>query len=84
MGDIVLTEGTNTLNIALTPVALPVASLYGKVTDASTGKVLSSVKVTIAGVVDYTDAYGEYGFEGLTPGSYTIKFEKTGYVTVTK
>lgn len=84
MGDITLYEGTNTLNIALTPIPLPVASLYGKVTDANTGYTLSGVKVTISGLVDYTDASGVYGFEGLTPGSYSVKFEKTGYVTVTK
>jgi len=84
MLDIYLSEGANTLNIALTPIPLPVASLYGVVTDAATGYALSGVKVTIAGLTDYTDAYGTYGFEGLTPGSYTIKFEKSGYVTVTK
>ena len=82
MGDIYLSEGANELNIGLAPIAPPVASLYGAVTDADTGYALSEVKVSLDGLVDYTDSYGRYDFEGLTPGSYTIKFEKDGYETV--
>ncbi|MBA7681916.1 hypothetical protein ES703_90260 [subsurface metagenome] len=59
------------------------ANLYGVVTDAETGLPLSGVKVSIDGLVVYTDASGNYGFEGLTPGGYTITFEKEGYETVT-
>lgn len=83
MGDIILAEGNNVQNVGLTPIAPPVANLYGVVTDAETGLPLPSVKVTIDGVICYTDASGNYGFTGLTPGSYTITFEKEGYETVT-
>ena len=81
MADIVLQEGTNVLNVGLTPIP-PVASLYGVVTDAETGFALSGVKVTIDGLVTYTDVNGTYAFEGLTPGTYTITFEKEGYETL--
>ncbi len=81
MGDIVLQEGANVLNVGLTPIPPPVANLYGVVTDAETGARLQGVKVTIDGLTTYTDASGNYGFTGLTPGSYTITFEKEGYET---
>ncbi|GAI25299.1 unnamed protein product, partial [marine sediment metagenome] len=58
--------------------------LYGVVTDAETGYPLSEVKVTIDGLVTYTDAGGNYGFEALTPGSYAITFEKDGYETIVR
>jgi len=81
MSDIVLHEGDNVLNVGMTPIPPPVVNLYGVVTDAETGYPLSGVKVTIDGLVTYTDAGGNYGFEGLAPGSYTITFEKDGYET---
>lgn len=84
MADIVLSEGNNVLNVGLTPILPPVANLYGVVTDAETGYPLSGVKVSIDGLVIYTDASGNYGFTGLIPGSYTITFEKEGYETVVR
>ena len=83
MADIVLAEGNNMLNVGLVPIPA-VANLYGVVTDADTGFVLVGVKVTIAGLVTYTDLNGTYAFEALTPGSYTITFEKEGYETLIK
>lgn len=84
MADIVLYEGTNVLNVGLTPIPPPVANLYGVVTDAQTGYPIAGVKVTIDGLVIYTDANGNYNFTELSPGSYTITFEKDGYETVTR
>lgn len=83
--DIVLKEGNNQLNIAMVPIIVPpvVANLYGKVTDASTGLAISGVKATIDSLTTYTDASGNYGFTGLGIGSYVVKFEKSGYYTVT-
>ncbi len=81
MASVILQEGNNTLNVGLAPVPPLAASLYGVVTDAQTGFKLSGVKVTIAGQETYTDQYGAYSFEGLTPGAYTITFEKEGYET---
>jgi len=83
MADIFLSEGNNELNVGLPPIPPPVANLSGVVTDAETGLPLSSVKVTIDGEICYTDAAGMYGFQGLSPGGYTITFEKEGYETVT-
>jgi len=85
MADIVLYEGNNELNVGLTPVAPAVANLSGTVTDANTGHAIEGVKVTIDGLVTYSDSLGQYLFEGLTPGiAYTITFEKDGYETVTQ
>lgn len=84
MADIILVEGSNELNIGMTPIAAPVANLYGVVTDAETGYAIEGVKVTIDGLTTYTDSLGQYAFEGLTPGTYTITFEKEGYETVVR
>jgi len=84
MADIILAEGSNELNVGLTPIAPPVANLYGVVTDAQTGYTLAGVKVTIDGQVTYTNSNGAYAFEGLTPGSYSITFEMEGYETVVR
>ena len=84
MADIVLVEGTNELNVGMTPIPPPVADLYGMVTDAETGLPISGVLVTIGGLTTYTNASGGYGFTGLTPGSYTITFEKDGYETLVR
>lgn len=81
MADITLYEGTNELNVGLTPIPPPVASLYGVVTDVETGYAIQGVKVTIDGLITYTDSLGRYAFSGLSPGSYTITFEKEGYET---
>ena len=84
MADITLYEGTNELNVGLTPIPLPVANLYGLVTDAATGSRLQGVKVTLDSLVTHTDSLGQYAFEGLTPGSYQITFEKDGYETLVR
>lgn len=78
-----LVEGNNELNVGLVPIPPPVANLYGVVTDADTGSPISGVKVTLDGQITYTDGSGNYGFEGLEPGSYVIEFSKDGYETVT-
>ena len=82
MGDIVLQEGLNTLNVQLVPIPPPTANLYGVVTDAQAGSPIVGVKVTIDGQVTYSDLQGAYYFEGLEPGAYTITFEKEGYETL--
>jgi len=82
--DITLSEGQNQLNVALVPVGVPVASLSGVVTDGETNARLQGVKVSIDGLVTYTDSNGQYLFDGLNPGSYTVMFEKEGYETVTR
>ncbi|MBA7669487.1 hypothetical protein ES703_77618 [subsurface metagenome] len=84
MADITLLEGNNELNVQLPPIPPPVANLYGVVTDAETGSPLSGVKVTINGVVAYTDGSGYYSFTDLSPGAYTISFEKEDYEKVVR
>lgn len=76
MADIVLYEGINELNVSLAPI---VANLYGVVTDAYTALPIAGVKVTIDGLVTYTDSSGAYGFKGLDLGIYSISFVAVGY-----
>ncbi|GAJ02849.1 unnamed protein product, partial [marine sediment metagenome] len=68
----------------LIPIPPPVANLYGVVTDAETASPIQGVTVTIDGLVTYTDSLGRYAFSGLSPGSYTITFEKDGYETLVR
>ena len=84
MGDIVLVEGSNQLNVGMVPIPPPLADLSGVVTDGSTGVPLSGVLVTINGLTTTTNVLGEYMFLGLSPGSYTITFEKEGYETAVR
>jgi len=60
------------------------ANLYGRVTDAETGYALEGAKVTIDGLITYTDGLGQYAFGELTPGSYSVEFSKDGYETVVR
>jgi len=59
------------------------ANLYGKVTDAVTGKKISDVLVALNGMQIYTDAAGNYAFINLEPGGYVIQFSKEGYQSAT-
>lgn len=58
------------------------ANLYGKVTDANTGKVVENALVTLGGLQVFTDSNGNYYFLEIAPGSYAIQFSKEGYQTL--
>jgi iron complex outermembrane receptor protein len=60
-------------------------NLRGIVTDLNDDP-LAGASVAIAGTYTgvQTGAYGEYGFSGLKPGNYTIRFSYIGYETVVK
>jgi len=55
------------------------ANLYGKVTDAVTGRPIPQVQVTLNGLETYTNAGGNYAFADLEPGEYILQFSKEGY-----
>jgi len=57
------------------------ANLYGKVTDAETGKKIPDVLVSLNGLQVYTDSAGNYAFADLEPGAYVLQFSKDGYET---
>ena len=69
--------------IAWAAPALGKASLYGVVTDATTGQPIPDVLVTLNGLELYTDSGGNYSFEDLEPGGYMLQFSKENYETVT-
>ena len=79
---ILLQEGDNILNVQMVLITTPEATLVGQVTDVSTGQPINQVKVTLDSLVGYTDASGQYSFEGLEPGTYDMMLEKSGYQTV--
>lgn len=60
-------------------------NLRGKVTDLNDDP-LAGASVTITGTYNgvQTRADGVYGFNGLKPGNYTIRFSYIGYETVVK
>ncbi|MBA7656545.1 hypothetical protein ES703_64471 [subsurface metagenome] len=76
-GDIVLGAGDNELDTQLTPV--PMANLSGIITDSLDGSIIDGAKVTLGGLVTYTDVSGLYSFYGLAPGSYNGLVEKEHY-----
>ena len=65
------------------------AEIYGKVTDAS-GAIMPGVTVTLTSPVllqpltAVSTETGTYRFPGLGVGTYTVKFELTGFKTVVK
>lgn len=50
------------------------ANLYGKVTDAQTGKGIEGIEVSFAEYFAVTEPNGYYLIEGITPGGYEISF----------
>lgn len=57
------------------------ATLSGKVVDDSTEQSLSGVEVNIEGMDESatTDSEGNYSFDTLQPGNYTVTVEAEGY-----
>ena len=67
------------------------ATLYGVVSDASTGKALSDVSVILwdaagAEQLAYTQTggRGNYSIRNILPGSYMVQFVKEGYETAVR
>jgi len=58
-------------------------TLYGVVTDTSTGNPLDNVTVTLSpgGVTKLTGSDGLFEYSNLTPQQYTITVQKSGYET---
>ncbi len=57
------------------------AQVYGRVTDAGTGEVISMATVTLNGMTTPTTIEGDYLFVNLEPGEYNIAFSKDDYET---
>jgi len=87
MGDIVLIEGANELNVEMWPSGVPQPGkgiIWGFVTDSLTGAAVPDVKITLDGIVHYTGTEGQYEFRDLAIRQYQIQFSKAGYETVTR
>lgn len=56
-------------------------NLYGTVKDELTGDAISGVLVELDGMNTTTNELGYYELLNLEPGTYDIRFSKTGYET---
>jgi hypothetical protein len=87
MGDIVLVEGNNELNVEMWPSGVPQPGkgiIWGFVTDSLTGAAVPDVKITLDSIVHYTGTEGQYEFRDLDIRQYQVQFSKEGYETVTR
>ncbi len=78
-----LTKYTAITAYYVTPIETETSTITGKITD-NQGNPITDAKVTIVETeeVTYTlsEPAGQYKFEDLTPSSYTIKVEASGYI----
>ena len=86
---IILTEGQEKHlgEIALTPIAPQVttSTLFGQVTDASTGIGIPTPWVSLDSIIsDHGDYYGNYRIFDIPPGSYIVTFSRDGYESQTR
>jgi outer membrane receptor protein involved in Fe transport len=67
-----------------TALAGTTGNLTGKVTDVSSGELLTGVNIVVigSGRGGVSNTKGEYGITGITPGKYTIRVSSIGYKTV--
>ncbi len=87
--DIVLVEGENRLDVAMSPISVPAysADLYGHISDAETGVPLEGAWVVISTITEpyeevayaITPADGTYRIEDIEPGRYWLIFMAAGY-----
>jgi len=55
--------------------------IWGFVTDSLTGEAVPDVKITLDGLVRYTEWAGQYEIRDIACQEYRIQFSKEGYVT---
>lgn len=83
---IILSPGeTRELNVAMQPIPVPPATLYGQVVDAHTGLPISGVSVILIPlemIEVFTGSDGRYTVGGIPPGTYTVRFSHPDYQTV--
>jgi hypothetical protein len=78
-------QGTAAQAPAAHPAATPAASIWGHVTDNHSSP-LGGAKVTLLNedtkesTGASTDGTGQYRFEGLRPGNYTVSFDASGLI----
>lgn len=74
---------TRELNVAMEPIPVPPATLYGRVIDAVTSLGIGGVLVEVVGAASTTTASdGTYIIQNIPPGTYTVRFSHPDYETV--
>ncbi len=69
----------NNLDTKSIIVELPLGTIVGNVTDASTGLPIAGATVTAGDYTNISDANGYYIMSGVTPGNYTVAVSAAGY-----
>jgi protocatechuate 3,4-dioxygenase beta subunit len=78
---VVVDSGPNFLDVSLTPDPV---TLSGTVTRVDGTTPIDGVSVKVSGMATVTTgAGGTYSVTGITPGTYTVVYSKSGYVTKT-
>ena len=71
------------LNVGLQPLPVEPASVFGQVTDSTTGLPIPGVLVELLGLTSTTTGpQGTYSITNITPGSYTVRFSHPDYETI--
>lgn len=89
MGDIIIEEGNNELNVQLEPTGTGEVRLHGTVKDAQTFLPIPMAEVRLSILAGpythqiYTGLDGAYNFDIFTleTGAHYMEFEKLGYIT---
>lgn len=72
-------------DIPLTPIVVPeTGTLFGKVTDSTTGAGIPTPLISLDTIADYGDYYGNYRIHDIPFGTYTVTFSKEGYEPQTR
>ena len=81
--NLTITTASGSKDIPLNAAAF--TTIYGTVTDQSTGRPVSGATLTFnTSTTATTDTNGTYNFGNLPPATYSITISKTGYQTTTK
>ena len=79
--------GLYALSRAAPPAPIPPSGeciIWGFVTDGLTEEPVPDVKITLNGLVRYTEWAGQYEIRNIACQQYRIQFSKEGYETVTR
>lgn len=59
------------------------ANLYGVIRDSTTGTSVGNATVTLLGITVTSDVNGNYSFQAIEPGTYSLTAVATGYLETT-
>jgi hypothetical protein len=75
----VTVSGADVVDKDFVGTAIPTYTVSGTITHATSGLGIQDVLVTLDGMTTTTDSNGDYAFNGVPDGSYTVVPEKQDY-----